>query len=368
MTYKKPKKRRMKKLRIDELSLVDVPAQTGARSVIMKRGESDGDDVRKSHSVMTSDSDGHSHRITLYDFDGNGGDTSYSTSLDDDHGHTHPWVYTPEDGIVIGMSEGHTHTVSEEMIASISAASIFKSTESPETQRGTPMTEKNKSKADDTVVEKSEHDKVVKELAYAKAWGELNDESREYAKGLSDEDRNAFVFMSAEDRAAAVQKAQESREVVYKALDGSEYTKDDDPRMVNLAKRNDELERSSVIEKARREEQEFQKTASEELSNLQGDIPAKALIVKALSKQLKEDEFNQAMEILKGANRVALKTIGVADGQINKAADGSADAAEFELRKRADEIVKADQEMSWDEAFAKACEEDPKSHQKILGL
>lgn len=107
----KRKKTVMRTLKISEISGVDVPAQEGARAVIMKRA---GEEFGKA-SALTSPEDGHSHLVALNGPpDGvelNSGFTSF------ENGHSHPWVRGPGGEIVIGTAQApdggapHIHRV-----------------------------------------------------------------------------------------------------------------------------------------------------------------------------------------------------------------------------------------------------------------
>ncbi len=96
-----PKKKIMRALKINEISGVDVPAQEGALSVIMKRATPEDENFEKM-SALTSPDAGHSHLIALNGSpDGvelNSGFTSY------EEGHTHPWVRGAGGEIVIGTA------------------------------------------------------------------------------------------------------------------------------------------------------------------------------------------------------------------------------------------------------------------------
>lgn len=143
----------LKKIRIDEISLVDKPAMEGARIVLIKRdepvakhmpspdeGESKskfvsrfmGDDVMKSEypdenqrlavayskwgdvkkaafskqAQLLSEVDGHTHLLDDTCMDNH---TSYEKAPEDEYGHAHPWVRNSDGSITIGAVDGHTH-------------------------------------------------------------------------------------------------------------------------------------------------------------------------------------------------------------------------------------------------------------------
>ena len=104
MADHKPKKRKrvMKEFQITEISGVDVPAQEGATTVIMKRcvqkkvpGEvkknltpTEVKDMISKGAALTTVEQDHSHLLLLdgFDSDFNSGETTWQS------GHTHPWV------------------------------------------------------------------------------------------------------------------------------------------------------------------------------------------------------------------------------------------------------------------------------------
>ena len=66
------KRRIMRKLRIDEISGVDVPAQAGARNLIMKRRDGGAPPIKKDDvvAVVTGVIEGHQHGIQIRVYDG----------------------------------------------------------------------------------------------------------------------------------------------------------------------------------------------------------------------------------------------------------------------------------------------------------
>lgn len=98
------KRRVMKEFRIDEISLVDNPAQPKARIALMKR-------LDASRALTTADA-GHAHSIVLSDgrADYKSGETSYELDSNGVH-HSHPWMANEAGEVTIGMAAGHTHGV-----------------------------------------------------------------------------------------------------------------------------------------------------------------------------------------------------------------------------------------------------------------
>ena len=130
--HKKKKRRRMIKFIINEISMVDNPAQEGALMTIMKRADDPLEvlvaeafeeyqpkgrpDIEKTDSVplLTSTEDGHTHLIWFWG--DKGGQTGFAQSEGEEQVHDHPWVIGTDGLIEIGENDGHSHTVSAEAV------------------------------------------------------------------------------------------------------------------------------------------------------------------------------------------------------------------------------------------------------------
>lgn len=116
------KKNRMAAFRIDEISIVDRPAQGPALTTLMKRESEEEKKERKMKEeqrrgvekaiILTSESDNHQHAIHLdeYDMKNGGGTTNYTTG-EEGGDHSHPYVINSDGSVEIGVSLGHTHEV-----------------------------------------------------------------------------------------------------------------------------------------------------------------------------------------------------------------------------------------------------------------
>lgn len=101
----------MRSLTVSEIAGVDVPAQKGAKALLLKREggvKKFGEYLRPK---LLSEVKGHSHLIDLAD--GAGGTTSWSTAFNEDSSHGHPWVLGMDGSVVIGAADGHSHDVLE---------------------------------------------------------------------------------------------------------------------------------------------------------------------------------------------------------------------------------------------------------------
>jgi hypothetical protein len=105
------KRRIMRELALDEISAVTVPAQKGARAVIMKRADAAAEPFGKG-VVLTEATAGHAHLIELTDYVRmqGGGYTEHSGS-GGESAHRHPFTITPQGVIVVGETNGHAHAM-----------------------------------------------------------------------------------------------------------------------------------------------------------------------------------------------------------------------------------------------------------------
>lgn len=304
------KKRIMRCFKISEISAVDRPAQGGARMTLMKRDDQEPgrvmtkaeEDVFK-RLRLTSSEEGHSHLINDTE---EGGETSWTKSEDSEYGHSHPWVKNDDGSITVGEADGHTHTVLD---------TTFKSIHSEESEGGTGDGTKNNTaeslgsnKKESTMTEKvaaenaAQIEALKSDLAVAKAYGSLTDAEKTHYTSLSDEDKKSFLTKSVDQRKDDVAKAASSDPVVYKSVEGVEYRKSDDPRLVALAKSADDNSKIAKAEREQRENAEFSKRASEELKHLPGDEAPKVALLKSVEAIADADTRTKVKEMLKANN------------------------------------------------------------------
>ena len=319
MTDKKPKRRIMRALKINEISGVDNPAQQGAIATIMKRN--DGQDFEKYASgpaVLTTSENGHSHVIYLNSYDGvalNGGTTSHQ----DDH--SHPWIMDPDGNVVIGEARGHTHGV-QAMSKTV-----------------------NGNQGDNDMTKTNDTDNRVKELeaelAKSNAINAMDADTRAYFDSLDDAGKDDFLAKSADERSADIAKAAEGKAVVFKAADGTEYTKADDPRLVQMAKDRDADRKRLEDAEKRAAEADLRKRA-DDLAHIPGTTEDRMAMLKAIDGIPDEAARKRSLEALTAQNE-AIGKATVTHGHV--AATPEAGSAEAQL----DELAKkhaADNDMS----------------------
>lgn len=319
------KKKIMRCFKISEISAVDRPAQGGARMAIMKRDSEGGNKMTKQEADvlkrlrLTSSVDGHSHLINDTE---EGGETSWTKAEGAEYGHSHPWVKNDDGSISLGEADGHTHDVLD---------TTFKSIHSEESEGGTgdgtkintaeslgsntkesPMTEKVAAE------NAAEIEALKSDLAVAKAYGSLTDAEKAHYNSLTDEDQKSFLSKSADQRKDDVAKAASSDPVVYKSVEGVEYRKSDDPRLVALAKSADEHSKIAKAEREQRENAEFAKRANEELKHLPGEEASKVALLKAVDAITDSSIKTQVQEMLKANNdkmAKAFESLGSSAGE-----------------------------------------------------
>jgi len=201
-------------------------------------------------------------------------------------------------------------------------------------------------------------------LEVATKVAELSDAEREIYKSLEGEAQHDFLHATPEQRAAEVAKQNDSNPVVYKAKNGTEFRKNDDPRLVQMAKERDEERADFLKMQAEREQERYEKRADEELPNLPGEVQTRAAILKAVDGIEDEATREEAIKALKAQNTrmgEALREVGTAgirkQDDVNQGT-GAKNAHE-ELEKRAREYVKEHPETSFYEAYDIVSGADP---------
>lgn len=406
-----PKKKTiMRAFKINEISAVDVPAQEGARMLLMKRNGSLIDEPLEKGAVLLSSVDGHAHLI--YCLDDSGGTTSYSKSPKDvnenDPGHSHPYVITADGKILIGEAEGHTHKIEafgksmpmrkeddKNFLASDYAyvPDVFKSdtwklrlTDTPggepsarvidetlssltkvfedksfilkakteviknltrawlgantdKTNDDLPEILKSNSKENDMTLEemKKAHDAVIAkkdaEIAKANQLASMSDVEKAHYESLDAAGKDAYIAKSADERKAIVKNLADANPVIYKSASGAEFRKNDDPRLIDMAKQADE---NAKVAKAATEalaNEQLQKRAVEVFKNSPGTVEEKGAMLKALEAIPDEALRKKAIESATAGDRAlaAAFTRKGANGETvsNEAGDAHAKLTEM---------------------------------------
>jgi hypothetical protein len=155
------------------------------------------------------------------------------------------------------------------------------------------------------------------QVATLTAVSELSDAERTHYKGLDAAGKAAFLKADAATRASDISKAAGDNPVVYKSLSGAEFRKNDDPRLIDMAKHADDQTRRLAQSEAARVDSDLAKRASTELSNLPGTEQVKKGLLRAVDAITDEDTRKGVMELLKAANvkkAAAFTTVGSTGG------------------------------------------------------
>ncbi len=226
-------KRIMHDFRLDEISAVTVPAQKGARMVIMKRD--DGEEVAKLMSddevaaivkrgkyLLTTENEGHSHLVEVDDWAklaGGGYTTPYCVasliSGGRDVYHSHPFVIGPKGEITIGKAQGHDHGIAD--VPTSKAADIQPAPD--------PATEKK----DDDAMTAEEIAKLQADIAKGNLIAGMTDAQKTHYAKLSGDAADAFLKMDFNARNVAIAqdlaKGADADPVVYTTAGGIEIRK-----------------------------------------------------------------------------------------------------------------------------------------------
>lgn len=208
------------------------------------------------------------------------------------------------------------------------------------------MTEKSKQAADETAVNEALAE-MTKRAERAEALVSMGEEQRSYCKSLVNaSDVDAFIAMSNEDRDEVIAKAAASNGVVYTAEDGTEYRKNDDPRLIKMARDMDAEKKKRMKMEQQAYKAELEKRAAE-LAHIPGDESARVALLKGID-TLPQEERDAAMAALKAQN----ERLGKAFTTVGTSIAGSDDSLD-PLDSMAADIAKRDG-ISFERAYAKA--------------
>lgn len=406
-------RRILRKMRIDEISAVDNPAQVPATVAIMKRGEpvekvepkkGEGEDdfisrfmgsaamraefpdakqraaVARSkykqaqekpkkvskRSALTSEVGGHVHSLQLDCGQGDltAGQTNYVRDAQDQEGHAHSWIMLPNGDYVIGSADGHSHevaSVSKQLLPDEgnTADLVTEGTDPADPQaadggtREINMTPEEKAAIEKAAAEqKTALEAMQKRAERAEKLVELTDSQKAILAKLDERGKETFLALTPEKRqdevAKAVALAADSNPVVHTDLDGNQFRKCDDPRLVMLSKRAD-AERTARLdaEKVVRLER-LQKRAAD-LKHLPGDQETKVALLEAIESIPlgRREKVEQLLKAQDNGLAAAFRTSGVA-GQ------PSSDKPESQLDAMAKELRRQDPKLTEEQAMVKA--------------
>jgi hypothetical protein len=351
----------MRSFKLDEISGVDRPAQQGARVAIMKR-EAPLTKLQMSMALTTM-TGGHAHYITM----GGGEFVRRAGQTDYVDGHSHSWLMDEAGNVTVGHAMGHNHgieiitkgslvpdiTSSEGEPAAADDATKSAGTTAAEAignHEDHEMTPEEKKAAEAAAAaQKADMEKMAKRVERAETISNLSDVQRSHFRLLKGEDAEAFLTASDTDRDETVRKAAEANQVVYTAMDGTTYRKNDDTRMINLAKMMDEEKKKRMLAEEKAKKSDLEKR-SKDFAHLPGTDESRMSLLKALD-LLPESEREGALSVLKAQDlrlSEAFKRAGTSAGGTN---DEDNDLSPID--RLATEIAKRDN-VTFERAYTKA--------------
>lgn len=189
-----------------------------------------------------------------------------------------------------------------------------------------------------------------------KAFG-LNDAEKALFVKMDVENQERFLNLTSEERTEEIQneitKAAELNPVIYTSSEGVEFKKNDDTRLVDMAKQLDEVnaEKSEIAKAARLA---AIAKRGEELSNLPGTPEQHVLLVEAVAKMAEEQqtELNEILDTLNGNLAKAFEETGTSDAPEAPAEENL--SIETQIEGIAKSIRTENPELSEAQAYAKA--------------
>ncbi len=333
----KKRKRIMRSFKMLEISAVDRPAQSGAKAVIMKRADQSDTFSKLDGSVaLTNAVSGAAHTIDLSGINfitgeervAKGGHTSFQD------GHSHPWIMTAEGEVIIGAEDGHTHIVQEISKSTVSDGIprvVEKEINMPNAQTPEEIQKAHQEKLD----------ALQKQLDLAHKITALNAVSKAYYDALDDTGKGVFIAKSTDEQQTAIKVAEvakvDQNPVIYTDANGSAFRKNDDPRLVAMAKKADADAKENDFLRKNAIEQDMRKRADTLLSDMPGNSEVKYQLLKAAESIEDKDAREGAIAALKSQNATMANVYQTVGHSVVKAADGSPEA---ELDQLADDYAK----------------------------
>jgi len=323
----------MVEFEIDEISGVDTPAQVGARAVLMKRNDNPNDD-----SGTMDYEDLEKRGMTPNDDESR---DAFMQRFMNDEGMRERF---PDKGARQKMAD---KTFQEKRRAKKSNAdgsseggNIGQATDGDD-----PMTKQTDKPADDKSTARIAE--LEKSLAETKLIAALNDAEKAHLGTLEGDDRTAFLGKSADERGAILKNAEAENPVVA-TVDGVDYHKNDDPRLLEMAKRQAATEKALRLAEDQRVNDQLEKRAANELGNLTGETLTKRELLRAVDSIADEATRKGALALLKSANDTpalaqAFEPIGAINApNADPVTKGDATTQLEELAKRHAEANKVD--------------------------
>lgn len=182
-------------------------------------------------------------------------------------------------------------------------------------------------KAQDELAEVTKKLEAIEaEKAEAVAKASMTDAEKAFCADMPTAEKMKFMAMSPADRAKAMKKSADADPVVYKSEHtGEEFRKSDDPRLVKMAKQADEDRALAKAEREARENAEFSKRADDELGAFSEEVAKrdeKIEVIRAISKMDEgpRSAITKMLAVGGKAIKAAFDTIGHRGEEVAKAA------------------------------------------------
>lgn len=312
------KKRKMIMTKLTAVALTQRGANPEAHVTFFKSDKSV-TSVEK-RTVLASMEALHTHAIVIDDYAklNKGGSTSWAGG--EQHQHSHDFVINDDGSVEIGANEGHLHFIeksveeitksglSDEQIADLGLVVKFQKDESTANKGGNlSATEDNTMTDAEIAAKKAEDDLTLlkNQLALAILMGSMNDAQKAHHAKLDEAGQTEFVAKSVEERQAivdtAIELAKSENAVVYKSEDGTEFFKNDDVRLVDMAKKADIQTAKLAKAQEATANLEVTKRATDLFKHMTGDVATHTALLKAV------DTIEDA-EVLKSVMAVLAKS------------------------------------------------------------
>lgn len=349
-------------LKIAEISGVDMPAQEGAKAVIMKRkpdadtpktaltkvAEVEHEGALAKSAALTTVVDFHTHLLYTSGTDGQWdvGTTSWHRDGNEDYSHSHPWVRGTDGQIVLGEVHNHTHEIA------VVTKMAFKPDETPVAgSAGSVVAKEANIMPNDKTPAAPTVETLQKQLARATTIGELNDVQKAHFTGLKGEAQDAFLAKSADERQAEVdaiaKNADAADPVEYTTSAGIEIRKSAGVAMIAMAKSVDATAAENAALRKNAEDTELRKRATDDFKHLPGDVDTRMALLKSVDGI--EDKTRRDL---------ALTALKAQDAALGKAFEtnghGGAAPAENSADAQLEELAKAYQKDNAGTSFAKS--------------
>lgn len=335
----------MKEFIIDEISVVDKPAQGGARMLLMKRADpiTDEDlDDGGDYAYTPDPKDVTKNRLRLTKSVGGKPDKSLVDV-----------AITELDALFCGDTISSEDRVG--IVSKLKKAWLDANPDKTENELPTVLKNFNNKGDNNMTLEelKKQHDaemaKKDAELKKAKTLAELNDAEKAHYGKLDDKAKDEFLSKTAEQRKAIVDDIAKGDPVVYKSADGVEYRKSDGEKVIALAKKADDAEKIAKAEKEARETNDLKKRANESFKNLPGTEDEKAALLKSIE-AISDEKVREAVLKSVKAGDTAISAAFVRKGASNSGADDAQTEASVKLDTLAKKYA-TDNKISFAKAY-----------------